>query len=79
MSYADSSQDTIELAPSQLTFMGAVVINRKVTLNELREQVLTLPGAESALCMPTIQFMRLWLMDSGRPVTALRGNSQTLQ
>ncbi len=79
--YVDDSVQSckdIALVSSEKIPLGDVQIVRTATLDELREQITTLPLAAD-LPIPTIQFMRLWLLENEKKVKLLRGGYQTLQ
>ncbi|XP_035388075.1 ubiquitin carboxyl-terminal hydrolase 40 [Electrophorus electricus] len=68
----------IEWAEMEMTSVGYVEISQEASLHDLRCQVLTLP-ALVGLCMPTPEFLRLWVMEGQTPSRILRGNQQTLR
>ena len=59
--------------------IGEVVISKESTLEVLKHQILTLPKMAATVAVPTTHFLRVRLMENGRPTTVLRNSTQTLQ
>lgn len=61
-----------------LRTLGNVGIPDEATLEDLKIQVLTLPGLQS-VCVPTPAFMRVWQLEGRRPARILRGQQLSLR
>ncbi|XP_030211861.1 ubiquitin carboxyl-terminal hydrolase 40 [Gadus morhua] len=61
-----------------LRALGKVEIPDEATLEDLKIQVMTLPGLQS-VCVPTPAFLRLWQLEERRPVRIHRGQQLTLR
>lgn len=57
---------------------GFVEISEEASLQDLKCQVMTLP-ALMYVCVPTPEFLRVWLLEEQRATRILRGNTQTLR
>ncbi|MCJ8750146.1 hypothetical protein PDJAM_G00259220 [Pangasius djambal] len=58
--------------------VGCVEISEEASLHELRCQVLTLPALVQ-VCVPSPEFLRVWLMEGKKIIRILRGNHLTLK
>ena len=58
--------------------IGEVELSSESTVADLKKNVLTLPTL-SSLSLPNIRYLRLRLLDSGRPGRVLRGLSNSLK
>ncbi|XP_054712261.1 ubiquitin carboxyl-terminal hydrolase 40-like [Uloborus diversus] len=58
--------------------LGEVELSSESTVADLKKYVLTLPSL-STISLPNIRFLRLRLLDNGRPGKILRGLSNTLR
>ncbi|KAL6455804.1 hypothetical protein MHYP_G00356550 [Metynnis hypsauchen] len=61
-----------------MKFVGFVEISEEASLQDLRCQVLTLPALVD-VCVPTPEFLRVWLVENQRLNKILRGNTLTLR
>ena len=61
----------------QTRSLGEVIISKESTLDDLKQQIMTLP--EMVDVVPTQQFLRVRLMENGHLGTVLRLATQTLQ
>ncbi|KAM3594008.1 uncharacterized protein V6R79_000611 [Siganus canaliculatus] len=61
-----------------LKIVGQVEISDEATLDDLKTQVLTLPGLQD-VCVPTTAFMRVWQLEGRRLTRILRGQQATLR
>lgn len=61
----------------QTRSLGEVIISKESTLDDLKQQIMTLPEMIDAI--PTQQFLRLRLVENGHLGTVLRLATQTLQ
>ncbi|KAI4875390.1 hypothetical protein NFI96_028237, partial [Prochilodus magdalenae] len=76
----------LELSPSterphtaeMMKSVGFVEISEEASLQDLRCQVLTLPALTDA-CVPTPEFLRVWLVEDQRLSKILRGSTLTLR
>uniref|UniRef100_A0A8B9GZ44 Ubiquitin specific peptidase 40 n=1 Tax=Astyanax mexicanus TaxID=7994 RepID=A0A8B9GZ44_ASTMX len=57
---------------------GFVEISEEASLQDLKCQVMTLPALMD-VCVPTPEFLRVWLLEEQRATRILRGNTQTLR
>ncbi|XP_076871413.1 ubiquitin carboxyl-terminal hydrolase 40 isoform X2 [Brachyhypopomus gauderio] len=78
LSHTAEKSEATEWAGMEMMSVGYVEISEEATLLDLKCQVLTLP-ALVGVCVPTPDFLRLWLMEEQRPSRILRGNQQTLR
>ncbi|XP_041119519.1 ubiquitin carboxyl-terminal hydrolase 40 isoform X2 [Polyodon spathula] len=69
------SISTAESSEAALQYVGGVEISGEATLEDLKTQVLTLPGLPD-LWVPSPGFLRVWVLESKRPCRILRGNQQ---
>uniref|UniRef100_W5MVH3 Ubiquitin specific peptidase 40 n=1 Tax=Lepisosteus oculatus TaxID=7918 RepID=W5MVH3_LEPOC len=60
-----------------LQFMGLVEISGEASLEDLKMQVMTLPNFQN-LCVPSSEFLRVWVLEGKRPAKILRGNQQPI-
>lgn len=74
----DSTPDVDELGNCKPACAGDVIISKMATLEELKQQLLTLPVL-SQLPVPTTDFLRVRLMENKLPTLVLRGSTQILQ
>lgn len=58
--------------------IGEVELSSESTVGDLKKNVLTLPSL-SNLSLPNIRYLRLRLLDNGRPGRVLRGLSNSLK
>ncbi|XP_060725099.1 ubiquitin carboxyl-terminal hydrolase 40 [Tachysurus vachellii] len=70
--------NTTELHTTELQSVGCVEISEEASLHELRCQVLTLP-ALIQVCVPSPEFLRVWLVEKKKLIRILRGNQLTLR
>ena len=75
-----SSGDPPSSSPSSSTSqpLGEVIISKESTLEDLKQQVMTLPQM-GQVSVPTSRFLRLRLIENRLPTLVLRNHSQTLQ
>ncbi|XP_058258629.1 ubiquitin carboxyl-terminal hydrolase 40 isoform X2 [Hemibagrus wyckioides] len=69
---------TTQLHTTELQSVGCVEISEEASLYELRCQVLTLPALVQ-VCVPSPEFLRLWLVERKKLIRILRGNQLTLR
>ncbi|XP_033873246.1 ubiquitin carboxyl-terminal hydrolase 40 isoform X2 [Acipenser ruthenus] len=69
----EHSISTVESSEAALQYVGGVEISGEATLEDLKTQVLTLPGLPD-LWVPSPGFLRVWVLESKRPCRILRGN-----
>ncbi|MGH0123351.1 UNVERIFIED_CONTAM: hypothetical protein FKN15_056333 [Acipenser sinensis] len=69
----EHSISTVESSEAALQYVGGVEISGEATLEDLKTQVLTLPGIPD-LWVPSPGFLRVWVLESKRPCRILRGN-----
>ncbi|XP_043930982.1 ubiquitin carboxyl-terminal hydrolase 40 [Protopterus annectens] len=62
---------------SLLYFAGIAEISGEATLAELKTQVMTLPSLQN-LCVPSVEFLRIWVLEDKLPVIILRCHSKQL-
>ncbi|GAA6078202.1 ubiquitin carboxyl-terminal hydrolase 40 [Tachysurus ichikawai] len=70
--------NTTELQTTELQSVGCVEISEETSLHELRCQVLTLPALVQ-VCVPSPEFLRVWLVEKKKLIRILRGNQLTLR
>ncbi|XP_072539370.1 ubiquitin carboxyl-terminal hydrolase 40 isoform X2 [Salminus brasiliensis] len=58
--------------------VGFVEISEEASLQDLKCQVLTLPALVD-VCVPTPEFLRVWLLEDQRATRILKGNTHTLR
>ena len=58
--------------------MGDIVISASDTVEDLKLMILTLPEGDN-LIVPTIDFLRVRLIEDGHLTTVLKDHKQTLQ
>ncbi|XP_028294265.1 ubiquitin carboxyl-terminal hydrolase 40 isoform X2 [Gouania willdenowi] len=63
---------------TELKSVGQVEISDEATLDDLKAQVLTLPGLQD-VSVPTTNFLRVWQLEGCRLVRILRGQQATLR
>lgn len=69
---------TTESHTTGLQSVGCVEISEEATLHELRCQVLTLPALVQ-VCVPSLECLRVWLVEGKKLIRILRGNQLTLR
>ncbi|KAB5515425.1 hypothetical protein PHYPO_G00249580 [Pangasianodon hypophthalmus] len=69
---------TAESHTTGLHPVGCVEISEEASLHELRCQVLTLPALVQ-VCVPSPEFLRVWLVEGKKLIRILRGNHLTLK
>jgi hypothetical protein len=70
-----------EVTPGDQTealHVGEIQVSVDSTLDDLKLQVMTLP-AITDLGVPMTEFLRVRVIEDGRPTTVLKGASQTLR
>lgn len=67
-----------ECSGSEMRFMGYVEISEEASLDDFKTQVMTLPALQD-VCVPSPEFMRVWLLEGKKLARILRGNQMTLR
>ncbi|XP_038643394.1 ubiquitin carboxyl-terminal hydrolase 40 isoform X1 [Scyliorhinus canicula] len=62
---------------TELAYMGNIEISGEASLEDLKTQVLTLPVLQD-LSVPSMEFVRVWLVENKCPVKILRNQQQQL-
>lgn len=62
---------------TELDFLGNIEISGDANLEDLKVQVLTLPLLQG-FSVPSVQFLRVWLLENKSPVKILRNQQQQL-
>nr|XP_014343853.1 PREDICTED: ubiquitin carboxyl-terminal hydrolase 40 [Latimeria chalumnae] len=62
-----------DLPGLELFYMGDVEISAEATLGDLKTQVMTLPALQH-LCVPSVEFLRAWILENKRPSKILRNH-----
>ena len=70
--------DSSEAASSEPILLGEVQISKEATLDDLKGQIMTLP-LMLEVSVPMAQFLRLRMLENGRPTLVLKGSSEKLQ
>ncbi|XP_030845875.1 ubiquitin carboxyl-terminal hydrolase 40 isoform X2 [Strongylocentrotus purpuratus] len=71
-------QQSLETPSNQHELLGEIEISQNATIGDLKSQVMTLP-AMSQVVVPTVEFLRLRLLEDGRQGRVLRDNNQSLK
>ncbi|XP_041478412.1 ubiquitin carboxyl-terminal hydrolase 40-like [Lytechinus variegatus] len=71
-------QQSLEPPPNQNELLGEIEISHNATVGDLKNQVMTLP-AMSQVVVPTVEFLRLRLLEDGRLGRVLRDHNQSLK
>ena len=62
----------------QALLVGEIEVSLDMTLDDLKLQVMTLPAIVD-LGVPTVEFLRIRVIEDGYLTTVLKGGSQTLR
>ncbi|XP_067844173.1 ubiquitin carboxyl-terminal hydrolase 40 isoform X2 [Heptranchias perlo] len=62
---------------TELEYLGIIEISGEASLEDLKTQVLTLPVLQG-LSLPSVEFLRVWLLENKCPVKILRNQQQQL-